>query len=129
VEFHLRDATVGLFTPQGEAPIIKALAQQDNVGNCMVRSEYDHSREYALQYSTRNIEYIAHEPEDEKGQREPICRSTTKVLDNLWREYRNKASDGYGAGEQKKKKKLANSSISISACNFNSDIRCENIIT
>jgi hypothetical protein len=73
------------------------LAQQDNVSNCVVHCEYDHGRQNALYHSTQNIEYIAHEPEDEKALREPICRSTTKVLDDLGREYHDPASNGDGA--------------------------------
>lgn len=79
-----------------KSPIIKALTQEDDVGDGIVDGQDNHGGKHALQDSTENVEDIAGEPDDDELEGQAVGRRAAEVLDDLWTEDDDPARYGYG---------------------------------
>ena len=69
--------------PQREAPVVKALRQEHDIGDGVVDGEDDHCRQDILQNGAENVEDVAEEPDDNEVQRQAIGGAAAEVLDDL----------------------------------------------
>ena len=78
---------------EGEAAVVEALAEQDNVRERVVDCQNDHGREDALEHGSEDVEDIAREPDDDEEEGEAVGRTAAEVFDDLGREHYYPARD------------------------------------
>lgn len=84
---------LGWCVGEGEAAVVEALTEQDDVGERVVDGEDNHGRENALEHGSEDVEHIAGKPDDDEEEGEAVGRTAPEVFDDLRGEYDDPASD------------------------------------
>lgn len=77
------DERLGRGVGEGEAAVVEALAEQDDVCERVVDCQDDHGWEDALEHGSQDVEDIAGEPDDDEEEGETVCRTAAEVFDDL----------------------------------------------